>query len=71
MGLAAYAFTANPSRARRTVAELRAGIVGIISRADGGVQLRVAVSFVQNVLDFPTDRTDPSLVVNGAEAHLA
>lgn len=33
MGLAAYAFTADPGRARRTVAELKAGMVGINSPA--------------------------------------
>jgi succinate-semialdehyde dehydrogenase/glutarate-semialdehyde dehydrogenase len=33
MGLSAYAFTRSPQRARRTVAELRAGMVGINSFA--------------------------------------
>ena len=33
MGLAAYAFTASPARARRTVAGLKAGMVGINSFA--------------------------------------
>ncbi|HTW25790.1 MAG TPA: NAD-dependent succinate-semialdehyde dehydrogenase [Acetobacteraceae bacterium] len=33
MGLSAYAFTRSPSRARRTVAELKAGMVGINSFA--------------------------------------
>ncbi|MER2509358.1 MAG: NAD-dependent succinate-semialdehyde dehydrogenase [Amaricoccus sp.] len=33
MGLSAYAFTANPARARRTVAALKAGMVGINSFA--------------------------------------
>lgn len=33
MGLSAYAFTTNPSRARRTVAALKAGMVGINSFA--------------------------------------
>ena len=33
MGLSAYAFTAKPKRARRTVAELKAGMVGINSFA--------------------------------------
>jgi succinate-semialdehyde dehydrogenase / glutarate-semialdehyde dehydrogenase len=33
MGLSAYAFTRSPSRARRTVAELKAGRVGINSFA--------------------------------------
>ncbi|CEF42678.1 succinate-semialdehyde dehydrogenase (NADP+) [Acetobacter senegalensis] len=33
MGLAAYAFTRSPTRARRTIAELKAGMVGINSAA--------------------------------------
>ena len=33
MGLSAYAFTQNPGRARRTVAALKAGMVGINSYA--------------------------------------
>ena len=33
MGLSAYAFTSSPKRARRTVAELKAGMVGINSFA--------------------------------------
>lgn len=33
MGLAAYAFTRSPTRARRTIAELKAGMVGINSTA--------------------------------------
>jgi succinate-semialdehyde dehydrogenase / glutarate-semialdehyde dehydrogenase len=33
MGLSAYAFTSSPARARRTVAELKAGMVGINSFA--------------------------------------
>ena len=33
MGLSAYAFTRSPARARRTVAELKAGMVGINSFA--------------------------------------
>ena len=33
MGLSAYAFTRNPGRARRTVAALKAGMVGINSYA--------------------------------------
>lgn len=33
MGLAAYAFTRSPARARRTIAELKAGMVGINSAA--------------------------------------
>jgi succinate-semialdehyde dehydrogenase/glutarate-semialdehyde dehydrogenase len=33
MGLSAYAFTNSPKRARRTVAELKAGMVGINSFA--------------------------------------
>ena len=33
MGLSAYAFTQNPKRARRTVAELKAGMIGINSFA--------------------------------------
>jgi succinate-semialdehyde dehydrogenase/glutarate-semialdehyde dehydrogenase len=33
MGLSAYAFTSTPKRARRTVAELKAGMVGINSFA--------------------------------------
>lgn len=33
MGLSAYAFTTNPARARRTVAALKAGMVGINSFA--------------------------------------
>ena len=33
MGLSAYAFTTSPKRARRTVAELKAGMVGINSFA--------------------------------------
>jgi succinate-semialdehyde dehydrogenase / glutarate-semialdehyde dehydrogenase len=33
MGLSAYAFTRSPKRARRTVAELKAGMVGINSFA--------------------------------------
>ena len=33
MGLSAYAFTSSPGRARRTVAELKAGMVGINSFA--------------------------------------
>jgi len=33
MGLSAYAFTRSPTRARRTIAELKAGMVGVNSFA--------------------------------------